>query len=102
MESNTTSRNKARDIESEIVSRIAAQGVTAVAKKLGVDKSQVSRWQSRGGLIEKASNLLAVIGYEQPAGLVIFKGDETGELAKCLIGMLEHIRLSQGEEREST
>ncbi|MCT6589206.1 lambda phage CII family protein [Pantoea dispersa] len=100
MDSNTTSRNKARDIESEIVSRIAAQGVTAVAKKLGVDKSQVSRWQSRGGLVEKASCLLAAIGYEQPAGMVIFKGDETGQLAQCLIGMLDHLRTQGGEAGE--
>ena len=96
MESNTTSRNKARDIESEIVSRIAAQGVTAVAKKLGVDKSQVSRWQSRGGLVEKASCLLAALDYAQPSGMVIFKGDETGELAQCLIGMLDHLRTQGG------
>ncbi len=96
MDSITTSRNKARDIESEIVSRIAAEGVTAVAKKLGVDKSQVSRWQSRGGLVEKASRLLAALDFQQPAGMVIIKGDETGELAQCLIGMLEHIRSKEG------
>ncbi|UEG19745.1 CII family transcriptional regulator [Pantoea ananatis] len=96
MDSITTSRNKARDIESEIVSRIAAEGVTAVAKKLGVDKSQVSRWQSRGGLVEKASRLLAALDFQQPAGMVIIKGDETGELAQCLIRMLEHIRSEEG------
>lgn len=96
MESYATSRNKARDIESEIVSRIAAQGVTAVAKKLGVDKSQVSRWQSRGGLIEKASCLLAAINFEQPAGLVLFQGEETADLARGLIAMLEHIRNPDG------
>ncbi|WP_416413791.1 CII family transcriptional regulator [Pantoea sp. App145] len=63
-----------------------------MAKKLGVDKSQVSRWQSRGGMIEKASCLLAALDFQQSSGVVIFKGDETAELAKCLIGMLEHIR----------
>ncbi|WP_158784183.1 CII family transcriptional regulator [Pantoea sp. BAV 3049] len=96
MESSATSRNKARDIESEIVSRIAAQGVTAVAKQIGVDKSQVSRWQSKGGLVEKASQLLAAIDFEQPSGLVLFKGDETADLARGLIAMLEHIRSANG------
>ncbi|MFG1172137.1 CII family transcriptional regulator [Erwiniaceae bacterium CAU 1747] len=92
MESITTARNEARDIESEIVSRIAAQGVTAIAKKIGVDKSQVSRWQSRGGLVEKASQLLAAIDFQRPEGVVLFRGEETAELARGLIAMLDHLR----------
>jgi len=93
MESTTTTRNvKAREIQSEILSRIAVQGVTAVAKQIGVDKSQVSRWQSKGGLVEKASQLLAVIDFQKPEGLVLFQGEETAEVAKALLAMLEHLR----------
>lgn len=92
MESTTTSRNTAREIESEILSRIAARGVTVVARQIGVDKSQVSRWQSKGGLVEKASKLLAEIEFMKPEGLVIFQGEETAALAQSLTAMLEHIR----------
>lgn len=92
MESNATSRNIARDIESEIIVRIAERGVTAVAKELGVDKSRVSRWQSKGGLVEKASLLLAAIDFQRPEGVVLFRGEQTAELAKGLIAMLDHLR----------
>ncbi len=93
MNSIATTRNvKAREIQSEILSRIAVQGVTAVAKQIGVDKSQVSRWQSKGGLVEKASQLLAVIDFQKPQGLVLFQGEETAEVAKALLAMLEHLR----------
>lgn len=92
MESNATSRNIARDIENEILCRIAAKGVTAVAQKIGVDKSQVSRWQSKGGLVEKASQLLAVIDFQKPEGMVLFQGEDTAEVAKALLAMLEHLR----------
>lgn len=87
-----TTRNKAREIQSEIMGLIAAQGVTPTAKKIGVNKSQVSRWQSPGGLVEKASSLLAALDYQRPEGIVLFKGDETADLARGLIEMLEHIR----------
>lgn len=100
MDTSATSRNKAREIESEIVSRIAAEGVSTIAKRVGVNKSQVSRWQSRGGLVEKASILLAALDFQHPSGLVIFQGEETQQLAKCLIGMLEHIRAVNGGDGE--
>lgn len=92
MESSATSRNIARDIENEIIVRIAERGVTAVAKEIGVDKSRVSRWQSKGGLVEKASQLLAAIDFQRPEGMVLFRGEETAELAKGLIAMLDHLR----------
>lgn len=44
-----TTRNEAQAIQSDIMSRIAAIGVTSLAGAIGVDKSQVSRWQSKGG-----------------------------------------------------
>ena len=48
MESIATTRNEAQAIQSDIMSRIAAIGVTSPAGAIGVDKSQVSRWQSKG------------------------------------------------------
>lgn len=97
MNSIATTRNvKAREIQSEILSRIAVQGVTAVAKQIGVDKSQVSRWQSKGGLVEKASQLLAVIDFQKPEGLVLFQGEDTADLARGLVAMLDHLRNHSG------
>ncbi|MBP2157151.1 CII family transcriptional regulator [Erwinia rhapontici] len=97
MNSIATTRNvKAREIQSEILSRIAVQGVTAVAKQIGVDKSQVSRWQSKGGLVEKASQLLAVIDFQKPQGLVLFQGEDTADLARGLVAMLDHLRNHAG------
>ncbi|WP_241170047.1 CII family transcriptional regulator [Serratia marcescens] len=92
MESTATARNEAREIQSDIMSRIATIGVTRLAGVIGVDKSQVSRWQSKGGLVEKASLLLAATGYKRSETMLTFRGEETAELARGLLAMLEHIR----------
>lgn len=55
----TTTRNKARSIESQLLNKIALRGVTEVAEAIGVDKSQVSRWKE--SLIPRMSMLLAVL-----------------------------------------
>ncbi|HGK4616699.1 TPA: CII family transcriptional regulator, partial [Yersinia enterocolitica] len=39
----TTTRNKARIIESQLLNKIALRGVTDIADAVGVDKSQISR-----------------------------------------------------------
>lgn len=86
---NATARNKSREYQSEIMGLIAAKGATNVARMVGVHKSQITRWQSEeGGFVEKASRLLAVIGFRD----VVVKTEETSELAGALIAMLEHIR----------
>ena len=87
-----TTRNEAQAIQSDIMSRIAAIGVTSLASAIGVDKSQVSRWQSKGGLVEKASLLLAATGVPRSETMLTFRGEETAELARGLMAMLEHIR----------
>ncbi len=92
MESAATMRKKARNIESEIMSRIAVRGANKVAAKIGIDESRISHWKKPGGLVERASLLLAAIDYQEPEGLVLFSGDETADLARGLIAMLEHIR----------
>ncbi|KGD75255.1 regulatory protein [Tatumella morbirosei] len=55
----TTTRNNARAIESKLLNKIALVGLTNVAKAVGVDKSQVSRWKAN--FIPKMSLLLAVL-----------------------------------------
>lgn len=57
----TTSRNKhsARHIESWLHSQIAMRGASNVAKALGVDKSQITRWKET--LLPRMAMLLAVL-----------------------------------------
>lgn len=45
MESAATMRKKARNIESEIMSRIAVRGANKVAAKIGIDESRISHWK---------------------------------------------------------
>lgn len=69
----TTTRNKARIIESQLLNKIAVRGVTEVAAAVGVDKSQVSRWKE--AFIPRMSMLLAVLEW----GVV---DDDLARLAK--------------------
>lgn len=76
---NAKTRNDARKIESALLNRIAARGVSAVANAVGVNASQVTRWKE--ALIPKMSMLLAVLEY----GIA---DDEMSELARRLAGYL--------------
>lgn len=69
----TNTRNKARNIESQLLNKIAIRGVTEVAEAIGVDKSQISRWKET--LIPRMSMLLAVLEW----GVV---DDDLARLAK--------------------
>lgn len=55
----TTTRNKARDIESTILNKIAERGAAHVAAAIGIDKSQITRWKE--ALIPRMAMLLAVL-----------------------------------------
>ena len=75
----TNTRNKARNIESQLLNKIALRGVTEVAEAIGVDKSQVSRWKE--SLVPRMSMLLAVLEW----GVV---DDDLARLAKQVALML--------------
>ncbi|WP_313109117.1 CII family transcriptional regulator [Atlantibacter sp.] len=77
----TTSRNKrdARHIESWLHSQIAMRGASNVAKALGVDKSQVTRWKE--SLLPRMAMLLAVLEW----GVV---DDDMARLAKEVAAIL--------------
>ncbi len=85
-------RNKARDIEARIRGKIAVMGVCRVADVVGVDKSQVSRWQTGDNVVSKAARLLAAIGFDEPDNSLVIQGEGTAELAKALIEMLDHLK----------
>jgi hypothetical protein len=54
-----TTRNKARAIESKLLSKIAIRGAGNIAELIGVDKSQITRWKE--SLLPRMSMLLAVL-----------------------------------------
>lgn len=90
---NESTTNKAMQIETRIRSGISALGVAKVAKKMGIHHSQISRMQTgKNCFVERAARLLAVIGFDDRDETVIIKGEQTAEVAKALILMLEHLK----------
>lgn len=81
MEINSINRNKvnARRIESWLLNRIAMKGGNNVAKEIGVDKAQITRWKETW--LPKLSMLLAVLEW----GVV---DDDMARLAKEVAAVL--------------
>ncbi|EIX9440357.1 TPA: hypothetical protein OT945_003639 [Klebsiella pneumoniae] len=77
----STNRNisEARRIESWLLNRIALKGGTNVAKAIGVDKAQISRWKE--SWLPKMAMLLAVLEW----GVV---DDDIARLAKEVAAVL--------------
>lgn len=98
-----STRNLAREKQTEFANGIVSVGAKNIADKIGVHPSQITRWQGKDGVIEKACAVMAVIEMEMPKnGMVIFQGEETAELAKGLIEMLEHIRTPKEKTSAAT
>ena len=89
----TNTRNKARNIESQLLNKIALRGVTEVAEAIGVDKSQVSRWKE--SLIPRMSMLLAVLEW----GVV---DDDLARLAKQVALMLTQQKAPSARTEEAS
>ncbi|EHI4684938.1 hypothetical protein J9M11_004853 [Salmonella enterica] len=75
----TTTRNKARAIESKLLNKIAMRGAGNVAEMIGVDKSQITRWKE--SLLPRMSMLLAVLEWG-------VEDEELAELAKKVAHLL--------------
>ena len=75
----TTTRNKARAIESKLLSKIAIRGAGNIAESIGVDKSQITRWKE--SLLPRMSMLLAVLEWG-------VEDDELADLAKKVARVL--------------
>lgn len=77
----STNRNisEARRIESWLLNRIALKGGSNIAKEIGVDKAQVSRWKDTW--IPRIAMLLAVLEW----GVV---DDDMSRLAKEVASLL--------------
>ncbi len=90
---NAQSRTEAQKMESLILGRIAQRGQEIIAKEVGIDRAQISRWQSgRDSMISKMCRLLEAIDFSNPDGTVIIQGEETAGIAALLIELLDHIR----------
>lgn len=72
-------RKEAMRIESALLNKIAAKGVSAIALAIGVNASQVTRWKE--SLIPKMSMLLAILEYG-------IEDEEMAELTRRLASFL--------------
>ena len=67
-----------------------------VAAELGVNPSQITRWQTdETKFVKKAAQLLAAIDFAVPEGMVVFHGEHSAEIAKLLSTMLNHLRTKE-------
>lgn len=72
-------RKEAMRIESALLNKIAAKGVSTIANAIGVNASQVTRWKE--SLIPKMSLLLAILEYG-------IEDEEMAELTRRLASFL--------------
>ncbi|HCD2513559.1 TPA: hypothetical protein NBJ98_002667 [Citrobacter freundii] len=94
MEINSINRNKvnARRIESWLLNRIAMKGGSNVAKEIGVDKAQITRWKE--SWLPKMAMLLAVLEW----GVV---DDDIARVSKQVALYLEENILTNVRKKKS-
>lgn len=76
---NAKTRKDALHIESALLNKIAAKGVSTIANAIGVNASQITRWKE--SLIPRMSMILAVLEYG-------IEDEEMAELTKRLASYL--------------
>lgn len=76
---NAKTRKDALRIESALLNKIAAKGVSTIANAIGVNASQITRWKE--SLIPRMSMMLAVLEYG-------IEDEEMAELTKRLANYL--------------
>ncbi|QIU92120.1 CII family transcriptional regulator [Yokenella regensburgei] len=76
---NAKTRKDALRIESALLNKIAAKGVSTIANAIGVNASQITRWKE--SLIPRMSMILAVLEYG-------IEDEEMAELTKRLASYL--------------
>ncbi len=96
METTITRKSNAKNIEAIIRNGIQAHSAIRIAQAIGVNSSQITRWQSEDGIIPKMAKLLDCIGYDSPKQDLVIT-NISGEEIRKLIDMLEHLRLPKKE-----
>lgn len=91
MENANTRNKEARRIESWLLNQIALRGATNIAKAVGVDKSQITRWKET--FLPKMSLLLAVLEW----GVV---DEDMARLAKEVAALLKKTKRPAATERD--
>ncbi|MFS1583908.1 MAG: CII family transcriptional regulator [Candidatus Arsenophonus phytopathogenicus] len=99
METTITHKSNAKNIEAIIRNGIQAHSAIRIAQAIGVNPSQITRWQSEDGIIPKMAKLLDCIGYDSPKQDLVIT-NISGEEIRKLIDMLEHLRLLKKEAPE--
>ena len=92
METISTRNTNAKQIETRIRNAIQMHSGVKLAKVIGVNSSQMTRWQAENGIIEKMARLLDFIGYDSPNQDLVIT-NISGEEIRKLISMLEHIQM---------
>ncbi|VTP12640.1 Bacteriophage CII protein [Phytobacter ursingii] len=85
---NTRNKVEARRIQSWLLNQISIRGTSNVAKAVGVDKSQISRWKEQ--MLPKMAMLLAVLEW----GVV---DDDMARLAKEVAALLTKTKRPVGK-----
>ena len=91
MENANTRNKEARRIESWLLNQIALRGASNIAKAVGVDKSQITRWKET--FLPKMSMLLAVLEW----GVV---DEDMARLAKEVAALLTKTKRPAATERD--
>jgi uncharacterized protein (DUF2384 family) len=99
METTITRKSNAKNIEAKIRNGIQAHSAIRIAHAIGINPSQITRWQSEDGIIPKMARLLDCIGYDSPKQDLVIT-NISGEEIRKLIDMLEHLRLPKKEAPE--
>ncbi|HGJ5854927.1 CII family transcriptional regulator [Arsenophonus nasoniae] len=99
METTITRKSNAKNIEAKIRNGIQVHSAIRIAHAIGINPSQITRWQSEDGIIPKMAKLLDCIGYDSPKQDLVIT-NISGEEIRKLIGMLEHLRLPKKEAPE--
>ncbi|RKR53194.1 bacteriophage CII protein [Yokenella regensburgei] len=86
---NAKTRKDALRIESALLNKIAAKGVSTIANAIGVNASQITRWKE--SLIPRMSMILAVLEYG-------IEDEEMAELTKRLASYLTKEKTSKNCE----
>ncbi|WP_162505577.1 CII family transcriptional regulator [Candidatus Arsenophonus triatominarum] len=87
---------KCKNIEAKIRNGIQVHSAIRIAEAIGVNPSQITRWQSEDGVIPKMAKLLDCIGYDSPKQDLVITNISGKEIRK-LIDMLEYLRLPKKE-----
>lgn len=85
-------REKARNLEAQVMRLIAHRSQTRIADELGVDDSTINRWLSGDNGLRRACEVLAALRLR-------LRPDDEPEFSESYVGALETLARVQLDER---